>query len=429
MMSATSPSTHPNLAWMLLILWAVCLPIVPPISVGSTPVSPVDILAIPTLYVALLQAPTIRNGSSFFGWLFVLFAMWAATTSLLISSDFVAKDSLLRAIRLLFIVTPTLLISRAELTEDRTRVLLAIVATASSLGIVMQLGLFALGDPSVQAHQEFTDRVVALSNRMGGYVHDSSAFGHALASWFVITLAVLTMYAWRYRIMLITAVTAVLIYGLYATVSRSAFVDLVVAVPALLLLAPMATRRKLQIIFGLCVALPILVASISALGPALLPEAVQSAMTRLLGPLNYLLGVETDVLDLDSLSAGRTLAWDQLSYLFDRAPLMGHGYKSLAIVYAVPADNLFISVAVETGLVGLFNLIFLIVKTVLRLASPTDLNPVTRALAISLGLGQLAHAMFVDTLTFYSSMPIVLIVIAVALTAVPQQPEAKAPLT
>jgi O-antigen ligase len=117
---------------------------------------------------------------------------------------------------------------------------------------------------------------------------------------------------------------------------------------------------------------------------------------------------------LDEASAGRLTNWHSALSLWAEYPLLGIGYKALLPLYGFPGDNTFVLALAETGIAGLLAVTLLFGTFLARgrtLLKQGD--PLGRVLLI-VWIGQVAHAVNVDVITFPGSMTVIALLSVVA---------------
>jgi O-antigen ligase len=196
--------------------------------------------------------------------------------------------------------------------------------------------------------------------------------------------------------------------GLYASLSRSAMVNVLI-VGVALVVVPYDIRkggRRMIAVTGV-----LLVAATLAPGAVQMvreseDDVVKASLGRFVATLDAAMeGAES----LDAAGGNRLTSWSRALHLWTDHPLLGVGYKALVPLYRMLADNSVIVILVETGAVGLA-LFLVFIAAVFRssVRAYTGGRPGGREVLI-LFAGQTLHGLTADTLTFPGSMTIVVI--------------------
>lgn len=207
---------------------------------------------------------------------------------------------------------------------------------------------------------------------------------------------------------------SVLMLALILSYSRASIVNLVVAAAVLAWLnRDHFSVRKAVLAVVLCTA------GGAALAWAFLPGFAELFWMRLSGSAQYFFSETEGVL------SGRLANWRVLSGFIGAHPwyvLLGIGYKTLPysdfIGRATIGDNMYLTLLVETGLVGLGAMLFLlwqILRASLRAAR--SLKPRAAFLgawSFSFWVGQLFQMFSGDLLTYWRVMPVYFFVLALA---------------
>ena len=194
--------------------------------------------------------------------------------------------------------------------------------------------------------------------------------------------------------------------------SRSSIVNLVVALAALVWI----DRRRIH----WRRAVPLLVISIAAGAAAsfyFLPQLVETAWMRLSGSVLYFFDYG------EAIFSGRFESWRLLVQFLNDHPwhaIFGIGYKTLPysdyIGQTVIGDNMYLSLLIETGVVGLAALIWLhvaILRTAWRAAR--HFNPTASFLGtwmFCFWVGQILQMFSADLLTYWRVLPVYFLVLA-----------------
>jgi O-antigen ligase len=217
--------------------------------------------------------------------------------------------------------------------------------------------------------------------------------------------------------LLLALVTAIAGWGLYGALARSAILDLVVTLLVLLVLHPRGLRHLTAFRLVLVVTVPCVIAiltSFSLIAP--LPEDFRNRVDRFAAPFEALMGFgDVPVTNLDSLSSGRLSNWATIWKVLSDNWFLGAGYKYLSLKFNLPADNMFILTIAEIGLFGTIAFLLVLTIPLIRLIARSKRDTLLARVALAVWVGQVCHAIFVDTFTFYTSMPMVLIFVAISM--------------
>jgi len=120
---------------------------------------------------------------------------------------------------------------------------------------------------------------------------------------------------------------------------------------------------------------------------------------------------------LDELASGRLTNWGAYLGLVLENPLTGIGYKALSLERGVPPDNQYLSLLVETGVLGLGTyLVFAGALVWTAMTMYVRGNALGWALLV-IWAGQFAIGLTIDTLTFWGAMPPILIITFASMNA------------
>jgi len=195
--------------------------------------------------------------------------------------------------------------------------------------------------------------------------------------------------------------------------SRGSLVNLAVA------LATLAILERRGSLARAVIALPVVAALAGWAAYTLLPELTGVWWLRVQASAQYLLAAPEGVL------SGRLASWAQLAEFAARNPLataLGIGYKTLPYTTAfgrpVVADNMYLSILVETGIAGLCALLvfnFALLRESRRAArSPDWRTAFFGTWFFCFWMGQLAQMLTGDLLTYWRVLPVYFWVLAMA---------------
>lgn len=366
-----------------------------------------DILAIPMmLLVAARFKKTFRTqfGLAVAPVIFFVFA------SFFVNAIFVAFEPRdLAFFRMVFIFLPALLVVSYKLDEEELYRYSRLFFWGGLVAIAIGIFLYLIG------FQVRTDQQALWAGdgtgpklRAGGILGNSSDFGHFASVWgSVCGLSALLM-AKRNRFLICGIIFILALYATWISSSRAALLHLLIAYG---IAAPFLLRKDgwVGMWVSICmvgVLLPFILSDFSLV----LPASVSHNLQRL------------DFLNLSGESqffqTSRFLNWATLFGIFNDNWLLGIGYKNINGIYGIWGDNAFLTVFVEFGIFAGFSYVFLWVWLLVRAFSKamhSRLGKVLFALCIS----EIFHALTVDTVTIWYSMPFALLFIGVYLKAAP----------
>jgi O-antigen ligase len=215
---------------------------------------------------------------------------------------------------------------------------------------------------------------------------------------------------------------AVFSAALVLSFSRASLLNVLVAVASLLWLRRDRFRfRRMGLVFLLAVAAG------SALTYYLLPAFTQLYLDRLSASATYLFSSTEGVL------SGRLSSWSALATFLRENPwyaLLGIGYKTLPysnfIGQAVVGDNMYLTMLVETGVIGLAALLLLnaaILRSAYRAATNASLYASFFGTWIfCFWMGQMVQMLSGDLLTYWRVLPVYFWALAIAVRATNEHP-------
>lgn len=206
---------------------------------------------------------------------------------------------------------------------------------------------------------------------------------------------------------------AVLGTALVFSYSRASLLNLAIAICVLACLQASRIRRKMLV-------LAVGAAATAAIVYVLFPSFAQSYWSRLTASVQYLWSSPEGVL------SGRVASWRTLMEFIAREPwnaLLGIGYKTLPysdyVGSTVIGDNTYLSLLIETGIVGLSAFLFLnftILRQALRAAR--SLQPRAQFFGkwiFCFWIGELVQMLSGDLITYWRVLPIYFWTLAIAI--------------
>ncbi|MBB4146203.1 O-antigen ligase family protein [Rhizobium rhizoryzae] len=340
----------------------------------------------------------------------ILFLMFSALGVLNFQASLIFSELVKRLLRYEFIWFHLFAGYLIQCHSNAMKGLLRVAIFAGMLSVtVSAIGYFFEFDFAF-AHQSLFTTEGYFGQRAGGLVGDSSAYGHLVATFGSLSIGYLAYIAkgghrftWAFIVLLIVA------YCLYISSSRSAYINIT---SALLTLIFLSKWNKLYLMC--CSMIMAVLGTISYLGYMLVGSGTndvtspfQQIVARLFEPLGFLVGLGGKAVNIESLSSGRINNWSQVFDLSVENWLTGSGYKSMYLYYGIPVDNNFLQLLAECGLVSATLFCIMVCLVMRRLLVGSSSYPIGRML-FAVWVGQLSHMFFVETLSFYSSMPTLL---------------------
>lgn len=195
--------------------------------------------------------------------------------------------------------------------------------------------------------------------------------------------------------------------GLYASLSRSAAAN--VATMLILSLLFIGNRRTRRSILGITVVLVGGIAFVSAserVGLGLSSQMPTVLGTRLTGAI---LALSSGYSELDREAGQRPTNWRRAVSIWSESPLLGIGYKASLPLHGLVPDNNAVAALVETGILGLLALSFVLAVVLLRCVRQGRRGGGAGLAMGILWSGQIVHCAFADCFTFFGSMPMLLL--------------------
>ncbi|QLK60017.1 polymerase [Enterobacteriaceae bacterium Kacie_13] len=291
----------------------------------------------------------------------------------------------LRFFRMLEMYLPGVLIlvfSRGMSESQHKRIAAFVIILFFLVTLESTVGFF-LQSTALTATQMYKYPGMGYVFRAGGVAKDSSAYSN------LILLLTITAFIELKRIgkstVIFTALVICLLINIYLSMSRSLIVAMLVY-----FIANLALERKIKP----ATLFIILAAIVTLLIVGMNNEYLTSFWGRLSGA------------NQEDISSGRFTTWALLLGLVGDNPLLGVGYRLSTEKYGLIPDNMFLSLSVETGVIGLLlYLSFLTSLCVLVYKNNRDKFALIVAYVIS--------GLFIDISTFWVSVPFFLFTMAI----------------
>lgn len=374
----------------LVGLYLFALAASPTVQLSGISVSAADPIGVGALVVTAIQArrrSANRAGIAAIGWVTL---MLVSLIPPLLATNYYASQNLLRVLRMATVLVPVFLAGTISLP-------FAVVSRITLIGVTLGL-ISGLAQVYLGLNTAAADQYIYLPggtiHRAAGIYGESSTFGDMGAICFLV--AVLTLlYSGANRDRMLAIIAAPV--GLLALVlgySRSSLVFCLVGLGVVILMAS-GHRGRFTIPLAL-------VAICGALTYLIEPRLIEAFMAQRLGLLSSS-GLSAPV----DLTSGRLTTWALVvSRFFDQPALwpLGIGYKMLALdptnlIRYGPADNNYITVLVETGVIGFAAFMFWLSRftEAVWLLVPSPL----RTMCLALLAGVVVEALTADSFTYY----------------------------
>lgn len=245
--------------------------------------------------------------------------------------------------------------------------------------------------------------------RAGGLIGNSGAFGHMTATWAVISvISILHVWKNKYRHAMAAALILLAMYVVYVSSSRAAMMHIGVATIVTLFIIPIrrSTRQKMfaaattGTFLVVALLLSIQVFPLGNLGSK--SKALQSNLQRFIPGLSG---------DAGEFTSNRADNWPEYVEMMSESILLGAGYKMGVRMHEESPDNSYLSVMLETGVIGFFCMSLFVVSVFFRLSYLYFAGDPFAVVMIPVCCGQLANCMTSDIYTFWITMPIVFLLL------------------
>ncbi|WP_097568026.1 O-antigen ligase family protein [Escherichia coli] len=255
--------------------------------------------------------------------------------------------------------------------------LFVIVTLEATVGFISQIDLLT-------ATQMYKYPGFGYVFRAGGVAKDSSAYGSLVFLLGITALIELRKIRTNNRLLSFIIISCLLI-NIYISMSRSLIVSV-----ALYFLIYICMEKKSRVKSFLILG----VVSLFIFMYGLTNEYFLSFLNRLTG------GEQTDI------SSGRFSTWTSLLVLISENPIFGVGYRLTTEKYNLIPDNMFLSLLVETGIIGfILYFSFLTCLLIYVIKYNRDKFPLLVAYIFS--------GFFIDISTFWVSVPVLFFVLAI----------------
>ncbi len=411
--------------WLFLFFVAALLLPPLPIALGDSGPHPAVAVAALGVFLGLLHLPDWRIRLDFLGrslLAYVLVLLGSVALAAWYSGPVLASHSAARV--LLFAISVYVFFYARWAAADALRLVRCLYGAAAASALFACLDFYFQFPAPAGYGPQFVWLASGVYRRAQGLFYDASALGNVCA-FFLVMIAVALLGARKDRVVSNAALLAggaVFSAALIFSYSRASLLNLLAGVAALLVLNRRRLRlRRLAAIVSACV----LAGTLAAY--ALLPAFVGMYWVRLRMSFEYFSSATGAVL------SGRLASWGALVEFLLENPwhlLLGVGYKTLPyskfIGEPVIADNMYLSMLVETGLAGLAALA-LVSVAILRASYRAARSDNARAALFGtwvfcFWVGQLVQMTSQDLLTYWRALPVYFCVLALAMRELDENP-------
>lgn len=389
--------------WMFVLMaYAVCIPLIAMHLPGIGGAGAADML-MPVGFLALLclkrVAPVQLSHIALAAFMFV-----ALLSLSMIDQKRIALDCLIRWIRLSSIVLTFYFGLFVPATDAQVKRVLLGYGIGGFLAILVGIVLYEL-----QIEVRDTQQKLWLEDgfqiRAGGLIGNSGAFGHLAATWCITCVGALCMVSRaKYRFLGAGMVFMVSAYTVYIASSRATMLHLFTASMMLILLlkTPLAWRKQLltfALLGGLAFAL------LFCINKAIQRPTGRSSGTVVANLERFVPGLNGG--DMNEFTSNRADNWPEYVAMMSESWLIGTGYKTGVRMHEESPDNSYLSVMLETGIVGFTCMSLFVVSVMYRLITLYLSGDEFAAMMIPVCIGQMTHCMTSDIYTFWITMPVV----------------------
>ncbi len=390
----------------LVVAYGLLIPVLAMHLPGVGGVGAADLL-MPFGFLVLLVVPR-RSAFQLPHVALAAFCFFALVSLLQILETKPAIDCLIRWVRLLGIFIPFYFGLVIRDPDSVSRTAAGAYLAGGLIAIVAGIAVYHLGI-EVRAGQQrlWLDGGSVL--RAGGLIGNSGAYGHMTATWTVVCIGwFVAVSKHRLRWVLAAAALVLCLYVVFISSSRAAIMHLVAGLATIAVVLPVSKRTKLWM--PLAVGMAAIVGPIFVIGGSWLggqsglgSDSLQSNMARFVPGLGG-----SDVNEFTSNRAGN---WPEYIAMVNEKIITGWGYKMGVRIHEESPDNSYLSVMLETGILG-FAAMALFVVSVLALLARRCLAGNRLALVlIGVCAGQLVNCMTSDIYTFWITMPVVFLLL------------------
>ena len=397
--------------WMLVLLaYAFCIPLVAMHLPGVGGVGAADLL-MPIGFLSLLLLR--RVASVQLSHIALAAFMLTALLSLsMIGQKRIALDCTIRWVRLNSIVVTFFFGLFMPTTGRHLRCVLLAYGFGGLLAVVVGILLYEL-QIEIRDSQQKLWMDGGFQLRAGGLIGNSGALSDTSRQrdrdvhWSTLRLS-----RWRYRFLLAAAVLLVAVYTVYIASSRATMFHLFTAFTTLLLLlkTPLVWRKQLlvfSVIGGLAMVLLFSLSLVLQRPSTGRSSAVATNLER------FVPGLNGD--DMNEFTSNRANNWPEYIAMMSDHWLLGSGYKTGVRMHEESPDNSYLSVMLETGVVGFTFMGLFVISVLYRLVTLYIVSDKYAAVMIPVCIGQLTHCLTSDIYTFWITMPVVYLLLGLVI--------------
>lgn len=316
-------------------------------------------------------------------------------------------QSFLRVIRLFEFFLPFFLCFTINIDKSKIDKAAAIFIISGFLSLVIGMFVFIFQIHIKGVTQSYSFLGFHLM-RAGGVYGNTGPYGILIAVWTVVTLLFAVYFVSNkfYKMLIIFVTLVISTANIIASLSRASVLFILVAFSVWILVNIVSFRkRNLKTVVNYTISFLLLMLLLFLFLDIVNPSIIDIMYRRF---------IQQTLLssDLSYVTSGRIDIWKQYYMYFFDNPLTGIGYKGIIFALKLPPDNDYLSLLVETGIIGflsfsLFNLILiaLLFKRAVRL------NDNHAKIGISILIGLLASALTADVFTYWNIIPIIYIYI------------------
>jgi hypothetical protein len=393
--------------WLLLGYAALVPLVIIPLPIGESIgaadlLFPIGVLALAGRWSSIpRESRLLRTPLAWFAAFAALSALSTVVTLLLGGSLVLDSSSPFLVVRMYALYLPlALLATQPRLSMERSLTLLRVVLISMTTAVAVGLVLQALG-VQLRDQQQRIWGEAGSQLRAGGLLGNSGDFGHLAA---LLGAGALTFGVVILRRPLLAGALALLGgYAVYAASSRAGFVHLGIV---LVMMLPVYLRGRPVLAAVTTVVLATFTALLALWSLDIASESVGATLRRF------------DIFDLTGQSqfsaSARWDTWGSLLALVSQHPWAGVGYGgTIGALGGRPGDNAMLTVLSDLGVPA--GIAFIGLWLALLVAAFRVPDRVYRSVAIALVISEIAHMMTVDTHRMWTTTPISVLLIGLAL--------------
>ena len=389
--------------WMLVLaVYASCIPVVAMHLPGVGGVGAADLL-MPIGICSLLLLPRVKP--IHLSHLALAAFMLAALASLtMIDQKRTALDCLIRWVRLTSIVVPFYFGLFMPISNLQLKRALWIYLGGGFVAVLIGIILYEL-QIEVRGDQQKLWLDDGFQLRAGGLIGNSGAFGHLTATWCVVAVSALcTLASTKYRFVLAALVLAMTGYTIVAASSRATILHLFAGLSVFAAIYPTALhwRKQFATLAAIALAGSVMLVCISQSIGGVGDRSSDIVNTNL---QRFVPGWGGS--SVNDFTSNRAENWPEYVAMMSDSWLLGTGYKTGVRMHEESPDNSYLSVMLETGVVGFTCMSLFVISVFYRLIGLYFGGDQFAIVLIPMCVGQLTHCLTSDVYTFWITMPVV----------------------